>query len=90
MSFDGFIGYQESRDRRIVDTFRQWTNFCHDKDADPLIGICVGRVGLRRAEPELLLCMPENLDVDWMIEALEATLLVVKQMKQGTTRVEKA
>jgi hypothetical protein len=85
----GLIGQQEQRDLRMADTFNQWTNYLKSQDADPLIGIATGRVGSKRSEPELVLCMPENLDIDWMIEALEATLLVVKQMKSGATKVIK-
>ena len=65
-------------EQAISSRFNSWTNFLKDQQASPTICIATGHVGDKRSEPELVLCMPQDLSLDWMIQALEDTLIVMK------------
>lgn len=79
----------EQIERAISHRFGIWTNFFREKQASPILCIGVGHVGEKRSEPEPVLCIPQDIDLPWAIEALEATLHVFKaeQSRRGATDI---
>ncbi len=71
----------EQIESATANLFLKWTNYLRSQQALPRICIAVGQVGDKRSEPELVLCMPHDLPLDWVIEALQATLSVIEGEK---------